>query len=480
MAVGVTIALLGAACTSSIEVEEPTEPTDSASPSAPATTDAPPTTIPEAPTDFGSPPTSPTAALAPATIADLDSFFASVTGDPDFDALRRLGELGDPRIAWLFTDVLRFTQPGTNLSNQLVDSWEEATSSTLPEGRSPWGTTTDHMIAWDVPAPPGYATWKRIIFELIEPGWQPFFDDADATIDWRWLSWGGVLIDDRPLDAVTLGCPQGCIPALNDPPLVAAGTAEDWLADDRLVFGIEVNGEAVAFPKNMMEIHEMVNITIGGRRLGIPYCTLCGSAQAWITDAIDQLPDGTLADDLESLELRTSGLLIRSNKVMYEFHTKSVVDTFTGEAVTGPLREAGVRLEQISVITTTWGAWKEAHPTSSVIAEDGGLGRTYPEDPLRGRDDNGPIFPIGSVDGRLGVQQPIIGVITAADIPVAFPVDLVRDRIAAGEAVTLGGVVVEPIGGGFVATDEAGVSLPTHQAFWFAWSQFHSDTLLYE
>ena len=42
----------------------------------------------------------------------------------------------------------------------------------------------------------------------------------------------------------------------------------------------------------------------------------------------------------ETYELRTSGLLSRSNKVMYEFHTRSVFDTFTGEAVTGSLRAA--------------------------------------------------------------------------------------------------------------------------------------------
>jgi hypothetical protein len=57
-----------------------------------------------------------------------------------------------------------------------------------------------------------------------------------------------------------------------------------------------------------MEVHEMVNITIGGRRLGIPYCTLCGSAQAYLTAKV---PPG-----VEPLVLRTSGLLSRSNKLI--------------------------------------------------------------------------------------------------------------------------------------------------------------------
>jgi hypothetical protein len=291
-----------------------------------------------------------------------------------------------------------------------------------------------------------------------------------------------VLIDDRPLAETAFGCPEGCIPALNDPGLVQAGTEEDWLADDRVVFGIEVDGEAVAFPKNMMEIHEMVNMTVAGRRIGMPYCTMCGSAQAYFTDVLDELPaDEALAglDDQSSLELRTSGLLSRSNKVMYEFHTRSVFDTFTGAAVSGPLQDTGLVLEQISVITTTWGDWKAEHPDSFVLAEDGGIGRFYNEDPLRGRDDNGPIFPIGTVDPRLDVQAPIIGVITDDGNTIAFPVALAEAALDAGETVSENGVTIEATGGGFVATDADGTEIATHQAFWFAWSQFHPGTELW-
>jgi len=67
-----------------------------------------------------------------------------------------------------------------------------------------------------------------------------------------------------------------------------------------------------------MEVHEMVNITIGGRRLGIPYCTLCGSAQAHF---LDLLPEGVAPP-----VLRTSGWLSRSIRVMYDLRTRSVLD----------------------------------------------------------------------------------------------------------------------------------------------------------
>ena len=134
------------------------------------------------------------------------------------------------------------------------------------------------------------------------PGWDELFVEGD--IDWRLVSWGGVLIDNRAYDKTDDGC--NCIPAADNP---AVSSAEDaaWLTDNDIVFGIEINGEARAYPRQIMEVREMVNDTLGGRDLGIPYCTLCGAAQAFYTD---ELPSG-----IERPVLRTSGLLSRSNKL---------------------------------------------------------------------------------------------------------------------------------------------------------------------
>jgi len=457
------------------------EPESEAADTAAEDPDGQPTTVApdSAPRTFPPAPEVTTGPLAEDVATDLDLLFDSLTSEPDLDALTRLANSGDARVAWLMTDIMRFASPTGPLGATLAAAWMQVTGTTVDPGRSIWGTTTDHLIAWDIPAPPGYVGWKRIIFELIESGWRPFFADADAAIDWRHVSWGGVLIDDRELDQTDGFCIDGCIPALNDPALVRAGSDDDWLDDDFPVFGVVVEGEAIALPKNIMQIHEMVNMTLGGRRLGIPYCTLCGSAQAYFTDVIDELPSVDGLEPLEgqpSLELRTSGLLIRSNKVMYEFHTKSVFDTFTGEAVSGPLQDTGLQLEQTSVLATTWGAWKDTHPTSWLIAEDGGIGRFYPPDPLAGRDDDGPIFPIGEADDRLAVQTSVVAVIAPDGTPVAFS----RVALDRGDGIaTLAGVTVEASGGGYVARADDGAELATHEAFWFAWSQFHPDTALW-
>ena len=201
------------------------------------------------------------------------------------------------------------------------------------------------------------------------------------------------------------------------------------IPDDAIVFGIVEGDEALAIPKNIAEIHEMFNLTLGERRFGIPYCTLCGAAQAYRTD--DAVTVGG-ADEVPVL--RTSGLLSRSNKVMYDLRTQSVFDTFTGAAVSGPLQDQGIVLEETTVLRTTWGEWKAEHPDTTIIAEDGGIGRSYPLDPLQGRDDNGPIFPIGPADDRLPEQELVVGVITADGTPVAFPAAEARAILSVGDA----------------------------------------------
>ena len=35
-------------------------------------------------------------------------------------------------------------------------------------------------------------------------------------------------------------------------------------------------------------------------------------------------------------------------------------------------------LEETTVLRTTWGEWKAEHPDTTIIAQDGGIDRSYP------------------------------------------------------------------------------------------------------
>ncbi|WP_371223850.1 DUF3179 domain-containing (seleno)protein [Roseovarius sp. 2305UL8-3] len=416
---------------------------------------------------FGQPPAIPEGPLSDALLAAVDVVFVdsleqSIWGRDQEIALNEIAQSKDVRLAWIISDMMRFTW-----RSEFDDALANAAATLMQkELQTPhrWGEITDHLIAWDIPPYPGYLNAKRAIFTHFGPDWEPLFIEGD--IDWRLVSWGGVPIDNRAYDTTDVPC--NCIPAADNPEVSSAEEAT-WLDDDDIVFGVEVNGETRAYPRQIMEVREMVNDTLGGRDLGIPYCTLCGAAQAYFTDR--------LPEDVERPILRTSGLLIRSNKVMYDLTTNSVFDTFLGHAVTGPLAEKGLKLEQATVITTDWGTWKTQHPETTVLIEALALGRDF--DFRNGRDANGPIFPIGDVDPRLPVQEDIIGVITETGTPVAFQRSTALLALKDGKEIAYENVRLELEAGGIKAVGADGSDLGSHQAFWFAWSQFHPETALW-
>jgi len=413
---------------------------------------------------FGQPPSIPSGKLSDEVQAAVEAIFidglgGTAWGDEQTNAVEVIKNSGDPRLVWLLSDLMRFAGPD-GLSVLLADATRELLDIEL-SGNRYWGTTTDHLIAWDIPAPPNYLKYKGNVFTTLVEGWDKIFVEGD--IDWRHVSWGGVLIDDRPYDTTDELC--NCIPAADNPDVISAKDAK-WLDDDDIIFGIEVNGEYRAYPRQIMEVREMVNDTLGGRDLGIPYCTLCGAAQAYFTD---NLPDG-----VERPVLRTSGLLIRSNKVMYDITSYSVFDTFLGKAVTGPLAEKGIVLPQASVVTTDWGTWKKEHPETTVLVEALALGRDF--DFRNGRDANGPIFPVGNVDPRLPVHDDIVGIVTESGTPIAFPLGDTFLALKRGDKVGVENIELHLDSGGIRATDKSGNDVGSHQAFWFAWSQFYPET----
>jgi len=416
---------------------------------------------------FGKPPAVPERPLSKKLqtaiqTAFIDSVVQSTWGKNQAAALNEVISSKDPRLVWIMSDLMRFVRDRA-LHSALANGASKLLGKKLP-GQNQWGAVTDHLMAWDIPAPPEYLRVKRAIFTGFVPGWDKIFVEGD--IDWRHVSWGGVLIDDRKYDTTDKKC--NCIPAADNPKVSNAKDAT-WLKDDDIVFGIEVNGEYRAYPRRIMEVREMVNDTLGGRHLGIPYCTLCGAAQAYFTD---RLPDGT-----ERPILRTSGLLIRSNKVMFDINTYSVFDTFLGKAVTGPLAKKGLQLKPVSVLTTDWGTWKKAHPETTVLVEALALGRNF--DFRNTRDAKGPIFPVGDIDPRLPVHEDIIGVMTQSGKPVAFQRSKAFVALTKGEVVAFENVRLAIDAGGIKAVDVDGSDLGSHQAFWFAWSQFHPGTVLW-
>ena len=69
-------------------------------------------------------------------------------------------------------------------------------------------------------------------------------------------------------------------------------------------------GSTGPIPLRIMNAHEMANDELGGEPIALAYCTLCGTAIAYSTRLEELSP--------EPVQFGTSGLLYRSNKLMYD------------------------------------------------------------------------------------------------------------------------------------------------------------------
>ena len=167
------------------------------------------------------------------------------------------------------------------------------------------------------------------------------------------IVWGGVLVDG--------------FPALDGPRLIAAADA-DYLRPSDPVFGVEINGDARAYPLRIMGWHEMLNDTIGGVPVALAYCTLCGAGILFET----KLPDRD-----KPLVFGSSGFLYRSNKLMFDRQTDSLWNQFTGRPVSGPLRDSGIELRIRPVVITAWSMWRARHPGTKVLSLETGHQRDY-------------------------------------------------------------------------------------------------------
>jgi len=121
------------------------------------------------------------------------------------------------------------------------------------------------------------------------------------------------------------GPPKDGIPAIDDPKFVDASDAGD-LAPSEPVIGLEINGDARAYPLRVLIWHEIVNDTVGGVPVTVTYCPLCNSSIVF-----DRRVKGGVMD------FGTTGKLRNSDLVMYDRQTESWWQQFEGRAIVGAM-----------------------------------------------------------------------------------------------------------------------------------------------
>ena len=237
--------------------------------------------------------------------------------------------------------------------------------------------------------------------------------------------------------------------------------------------------------------------------------------------------------DAKPTTFGTSGMLYRSNKLMYDRETNTLWSSLLGVPVIGPLaRRNDLRLEIFPVALTTWWEWLNENPDTTVLSRNTAFYRrdTYrPEDSAgsayyRYRTDPDTMFPVWNRDDRLGTKAEVLG-ISVGDNHKAYPVSslralrVVNDRVGDLDIVIVSSsissdirvyerigqefhlpstatsfdgrpsIIIDQNGDIWTAAETALVSengsatlrrLPSNIYFWFAWFAFHPETVLYE
>lgn len=248
---------------------------------------------------------------------------------------------------------------------------------------------------------PQYADFKSRLYGLLDTRFSSYFSSRyQSEVRLDEVRWGGVK--------------QNGIPPLREPKMLAAAEA-DYLGDGDVIFGIEVKGEARAYPKRILAWHELFTDEIAGVPVAGVYCTLCGAMVVYRSESAGVRYD-----------LGTSGFLYRSNKLMFDAATNSLWNTLWGRPVIGPLVGRGVQLERMPVVTTTWSDWNRRHPDTTVLSLDTGYSRDYAEGAAYRNyfSHDRPMFSVPRLDDRLRNKQEILGLVFPAQTEEALAISL--------------------------------------------------------
>ncbi len=281
---------------------------------------------------------------------------------------------------------------------------------------------------------------------------------------------------------------------------------------------------------NALGLTEGPRGNVDGTPVMLAYCTLCGAGVLYDpTIAATYIDPDADPDATVMLEFSSTGMLMRSNKLMYDRNTDTVWNALTGEPAFGPLAGTDVRLDILPVVVTDWATWLETHPDTSVLSLETGFARNYTNGAAYEDYFNDPefiMFPVFQQNEEVNENKEIIFALVIDGMPKAYPLRLLipeqvsNDTVEGQNVVILsresatreffepGGAsvraydrgdftfepgsgpreVIDQNGDAWRVTEDALIGpdeqtldrLGGHLAFWFGWYAFYPETLVYQ
>ena len=142
-----------------------------------------------------------------------------------------------------------------------------------------------------------------------------------------------------------------------------APASSNKIDEKSLVLGVSLNGEAKAYPLELIGYHHQVRDSIGNTPAMITYCTVCRTGRVFAPMVEDRLEDFRLVG------------MDHFNAMFEDAATRSWWRQVNGEAVAGPLK--GKRLPEVSSEQMRLAAWIERHPQTLILQADSTFQEEY-------------------------------------------------------------------------------------------------------
>ena len=167
--------------------------------------------------------------------------------------------------------------------------------------------------------------------------------------------------------------------------------------------------------------------------------------------------------------------------MLYDRQTESLWSQLIGKAVSGV--SVGKEIELVAMEQTRWFDWKSRYPNSLVLDVNTGFARDYSRSPYIGYANNEQLyFPVNNENSILPKKEKVLG-ITIGSINKAYPFSVLRKLPSAlKDSINGKNIIIQykQDSDSAVIKDENNKILPATTLFWFAWSAFHPETLIYK
>ena len=267
-----------------------------------------------------------------------------------------------------------------------------------------------------------------------------------------------------PKDEIHRLLPKNRIPSLTDPETEPAKDSAEWLQPSARLIEVKRGDDVLGVPLQILDAHEIVNVTLGGEPIAITYCPLCDSATVFSR----KVKTGNQAVELE---FGVSGALYNSNVLMYDRTYDSLWSQLGMKAVSGPL--AGTRLTMLPIKLTSYKAFVAEHPSGAIVSRNTSYRRDYTRSQYAGYfHTDRLIVPVKGIGDAMKRKTRGVGIVAGSEtffVPSKVIGEGYTLQTAEGEvklSQSKSGVVVE----------SKPPSVLAAQSFYYSWSAFYPET----